>query len=255
MDYVETQITQVNREAPGYALLRFEGDAPVAGVPGQFVMVRGDWGDDPVLPRAFSIVERGVTGAILVRAVGKGTEKLVSMTAGDRLFVLGPIGRPFSQLAEERRAVLVAGGVGVAPLVFLATELAADGRRPVICYGGRTRDDLPLRNRLERLGDLHITTEDGSAGAQGLVTAPLKRILDDGAPSTVFSCGPGGMLRAVAAAARQAGADCQVALESPMACGMGTCKGCAFPTPDGGFVYVCTDGPVFDAATIYGGER
>ncbi len=253
MEYLATEVIEVARPADGYALIRFRGAAPVAARPGQFAMIRGAWGAHPVLPRAFSLVEAGEVGAVLVRDVGDATHRLVGMRAGDALSVLAPLGRGFSELDPGRTAVLVAGGVGVAPLVFAAERLAAGGRRPIVLYGARTARDLPLAERLAAAGDLRIATEDGAAGARGLVTALLAPLLGDGRKVHVFSCGPERMLEAVAKLCVAAGAPCEIALESPMACGMGTCKGCAVLAASGDYKYVCTDGPAFDAAEIYGG--
>ncbi len=255
MDYLATKISSVEQPEPGYAILRFAGEQRIEGRPGQFAMVRGDWGSDPILPRAFSLVETGERGAILVRVVGKGTKLLAEMRPGDTLFVLGPLGRGFSAPLDGRHPVLVAGGVGVAPLLFLAEQLAASKVRATFIYGGRTSRDLPLRSRIAAAADLLVTTEDGSLGEEGVVTAPLERVLAGTSHTQVFSCGPDPMLRAVALAADAADTPCEVALESPMACGMGTCKGCAVEAADGGFRYVCCDGPVFDALEIFGGAR
>jgi dihydroorotate dehydrogenase electron transfer subunit len=253
MDHLRTEIVENVEAAPGYALLRFRGPRPVAGRPGQFVMVRGAWGAHPVLGRAFSLVETGAVAAVLVRAVGDGTRRLVALGPGDPLSVLGPLGHGYAPLDPGRAAVLVAGGVGVAPIAFLAEELAAAGTRPTILFGARTAGDLPLADRLAAAGDLVLTTEDGSAGERGLVTRPLARLLPTlGAPQ-IFACGPAPMLEAVAKIAVATGAPCQVAMESPMACGMGTCKGCAVLAASGDYKYVCSDGPVFPAAEIFGG--
>ena len=248
-----TRIVEVERPAEGYALLRFEGDGPVSGDPGQFVMIRGQWRTDPILPRAFSLVEAGQMGAVLVREVGPGTELLCAMGVGDRLSVLGPLGNNYRWPGDGRRPVLVAGGVGVAPLIFLAERMAAEGLDPLFLYGARGADDLPLRKRISRACSLEITTEDGSVGEKGLITAPLERALADDPHCAIYSCGPHPMLEAVSKAAQNVGAPCQVALESPMACGMGTCKGCAVVAADGSFRYVCSDGPCFEAASIFKG--
>jgi dihydroorotate dehydrogenase electron transfer subunit len=253
MQYLETRILDREEPSPGYALISFAGDGPVAGEPGQFVMVRGDWGVHPTLGRAFSLVESGEQGAILVRVVGEGTRLLASMEPGDRLFVLGPSGHGFDGPPAGAVPVLVAGGVGVAPLIFLAERLAARGVRPRFLYGARTSADLPLADRVAAAADLTVTTEDGSAGERGLVTSPLARLLEAGEGGALFSCGPEAMLEAVARLAVEHGAPCQVALESPMACGMGTCKGCAVLAADREYRYVCSDGPVFQATEVWGG--
>jgi dihydroorotate dehydrogenase electron transfer subunit len=254
MDYLETRVTAVEHPAARHVLIRFAGPRPIAGEPGQFVMVRGAWGAHPVLARAFSLVEAGDEGAILVRVVGEGTALLGEIRPGDALAMLGPQGRGFSAPERGRETVLVAGGVGVAPLIFLAERMASTGLRPTFLYGARSEADLPLVDRIRSSVDLTLTTEDGSTGERGLVTGPLERILADEQGVQIFSCGPEPMLEAVARLAVAAGAPCEVALESPMACGMGTCKGCAVLAADREYRYVCSDGPVFESSEIYGGR-
>jgi dihydroorotate dehydrogenase electron transfer subunit len=251
MKYLRTRITEVEYPAKDHALLRFAAAEDIPGVPGEFVMIRGDWGVHPVLPRAFSLVESGATGSVLVKAIGEGTERLAAMTAGDELVVFGPLGNGYSVEDSERRPLLVAGGVGVAPLLFLAEQLAAAGIRPTFLYGARTEDDLPLADDIAKVAELIVTTENGSVGEKGLITAPLERLLAEDANAVIYSCGPDGMLHAVSNVAQCAGVPCQVALEAPMACGMGTCKGCAVMGTDGVYKYVCYDGPVFEAADIF----
>jgi len=252
MNYLHTHITEVRDEAPGYVLLRFKGDLPIEGEPGQFVMIRGNWGYDPVLPRAFSLVESGEVGAVLVRDVGPGTRLLCNMKVGEPLTVLGPLGNIYTFPPKGHRAVLVAGGVGVAPVAFLARALVEAGIETLFLYGARSAADLSLCEDIARTCPLMITTEDGSVGEKGLITAPLKRELASGQPSVVYSCGPHRMLEAVTHVSSAAGFSCQVALEAPMACGLGTCKGCAVIAPDGSFKYVCSDGPVFEGRAIFG---
>ncbi|MCZ6829210.1 MAG: dihydroorotate dehydrogenase electron transfer subunit [Gammaproteobacteria bacterium] len=252
MKVLRTRITEVVCPARNHALLRFAADEVIPGEPGEFVMVRGDWGCHPVLPRAFSLVESGVTGSILVKAAGPGSDLLIGMNVGDELVVFGPLGNGFSVEPFERRPVLVAGGVGVAPLLFLAQQLAAAGVRSTFLYGARTEHDLPLADDIAAVAELRVTTEDGSVGEKGLITEPLQRVLQEDPKAIVYSCGPEGMLEAVARVAMAQQVECQVALEAPMACGMGTCKGCAVMTTAGSYKYVCYDGPVFAAGDIYG---
>jgi dihydroorotate dehydrogenase electron transfer subunit len=252
MKSLRTRITEVEYPAPDHALLRFAASEAIPAVPGEFVMIRGDWGCHPVLPRAFSLVESGASGSVLVKAIGEGTQRLADMKVGDELVVFGPLGHGYRVDQSDRQAVLVAGGVGVAPLLFLARELASRGVSPLFIYGARTENDLPLADEIAQVAKLQITTENGNMGEQGRVTAPLERALIERPDSVVYTCGPEGMLEAVAAAASRAGVPCQVALEAPMACGMGTCKGCAVMGADGNYRYVCYDGPVFEADVIYG---
>jgi dihydroorotate dehydrogenase electron transfer subunit len=252
MKYLRTRITDVEIPARDHALLRFSGDEDIPAAPGEFVMVRGDWGAHPVLPRAFSLVESGKTGAILVKAVGPGTELLAAMRPGDDLVVFGPLGHGYETGQQNQHPVLVAGGVGVAPLLFLARELAQAGTRATFLYGARTEHDLPLAEEISEVAELVVTTEDGSVGEQGLITQPLERLLQRDPAAVIFSCGPNAMLEAVSRVAMKHRVECQVALEAPMACGMGTCKGCAVMTPSGEYKYVCYDGPVFSAVELYG---
>ena len=251
MKYLRTTITEVQYPAKDHALLRFAADEEIPGEAGEFVMIRGDWGIHPVLPRAFSLVESGATGSVLVKAVGEGTERLAAMEAGDELVVFGPLGNGYDIDDSDRTPLLVAGGVGVAPLLFLAEQLAASGVRPTFLYGAGSEDDLPLTDQIAAVAELIITTENGAVGERGLITAPLQRLLEADNNAIIYTCGPDGMLHAVANVAAAAGVPCQVALEAPMVCGMGTCKGCAVMSTDGIYKYVCYDGPVFDAATIF----
>jgi dihydroorotate dehydrogenase electron transfer subunit len=254
MEFFETKIVEVRLLAPGYTYLRFERDREILGDPGQFVMVRGDFGTDPLLPRAFSLVASGKAGAILVREVGKATRLLSAMRPGDVLNVLGPLGNRFSMPKGCGQPILVAGGVGVAPLIFLAERLAEKGMRAAFLYGGRARSDLLLTDRIAESADLILTTEDGSVGEKGLVTGPLASLLEEREHVAVYACGPEPMLAALARMAAASKARLEVALEQAMACGMGTCKGCAVHAADGGFRYVCSDGPVFDARDVFGGQ-
>ncbi len=250
MKYLRTRISEVLYPAPDHALLRFAAAEPIPGKPGEFVMIRGDWNVHPVLPRAFSLVESGATGSVLVKAVGQGTERLAAMEQDDELVVFGPLGNGY-EVDPKKRPLLVAGGVGVAPLLFLATELSAQGRKPIFLYGARSENELPLSEDIAKVAELTVTTENGSVGEQGLITQPLKRVLAEHSDSQVYSCGPDGMLQAVAKVSAAAGIPCQVALEAPMACGIGTCKGCPVMTAAGIYKYVCYDGPVFAARDIY----
>jgi dihydroorotate dehydrogenase electron transfer subunit len=254
MNFFRTTVTQTDRPAPGFILLRFAGQPEIEGVPGQFVMVRGSWGNDPILARAFSLVEVGEQGAILVRIVGRGTELLAGMRPGDPLDVLGPAGHGFDFSEPGQTPILVAGGVGVAPILMLAESLARSGVRPLVLYGARASEELVLCERLARSGELAVATEDGSRGHRGYVTELLRGVLETQTCPRVYACGPEGMLEAVATVAVEKSVPCQIALESPMACGKGTCKGCAVLARSGQYLYVCSDGPVMPAEEIYGGE-
>lgn len=220
--------------------------------PGQFVMVGLGVGKDPLLRRPFSLNQIKEDGRIriLFKVVGRGTQLLAHSCEGDVLPVLGPLGNGYD-IDPEKPACLIGGGMGIAPLLFVAEYLNAIENREmddIIILGGRNRDELqPLVDDFSRLGmNLFTATDDGSYGIHGLVTDVLASV----APSSdyvVYSCGPKPMLYAVYQSLQEKEITCQVSIESVMACGMGACLGCSVPAPDGSFVHVCTDGPVFKA--------
>ena len=230
--------------------------------PGQFIMLRISNGVDPLLRRPFSIhnpieTDGRVTGIeILYKVVGKGTRLLAGVSSGDRLDLLGPLGSAFLLPEGVRRIFIVAGGIGVAPMVFLATHLLGRGIASgdmTVFVGGRTKDDLLCLEEFERLGIvIRTSTDDGSAGDQCLVTLPVELALDSRHPDVIYACGPLEMLKCVSGIAESRGIPCQVSIESNMACGMGACLGCAVPIKDtpGEYVHACLDGPVFDLQQI-----
>jgi dihydroorotate dehydrogenase electron transfer subunit len=234
----------------GTFVLRLSGCAALAGArAGQFVMVRGDWDRDPLLPRAMSLLRAGGGRAdLLIKATGRGTRLLERARPGDRLHLLGPLGRGFPP-PEPRRHVLVAGGVGLAPLLMWAEEAARAGlaAQARLCYGARTASELVLLDDLRRTGvELVLATEDGSAGERGRVTDVLPL---DGAPR-LLGCGPTPMLRALHALALGRRLECWLSVEEEMGCGVRVCLGCAVPGNERPYFYACSDGPVLRAEEI-----
>jgi len=252
----------------GYWVLRFAADPPLKAKPGHFAMVRSlRWGQAPLLARPMSLLTVGTEPSLLVKVVGEGTRRMAAAPEGERFSLLAPLGQPWTLPPDEHRAILVAGGVGLAPLLFLARELRARGRGrgrrgrraegpPAVLalYGGRTARDLPLAAELAQVAELRLATEDGSEGAHGRVTTLLDDALDGcspaAEPATVYTCGPHRMMAAVARAAVARGIPCQASLEAMMACGYGVCLGCAVPRASGGYLYACSDGPCVDARLI-----
>jgi dihydroorotate dehydrogenase electron transfer subunit len=232
--------------------------------PGQFVMVKTSRGADPLLRRPFSIFEIlrdaggnpiGVT--LLNKRIGVGTNRLYETEPGARVACLGPLGRPFEAVAPPTEAWMVAGGVGLAPFVTLASAVVALGGRPRLFYGARRASELYYIELFERMGvDVVLATEDGSRGHTGYVTSPLGSALDAAPASNIrlYVCGPTPMMRAVAQLAASHRARCDVSLEQVMGCGLGGCYSCVVlaRNEDGAphFVRSCTDGPVFDASRI-----
>lgn len=246
-----TVMPLLRRESIGdaYHILTFNAPAAIDAAAGQFVMVRGaEWGDAPLLPRPMSYLTAGRTPSILIKVVGEGTTRMARAEPGEPFALLGPLGIPWREHSSDRTPVLVAGGVGVAPLVFLAQRLAQVGVKPIAVYGGRTAKDLPLDDLLADLCDLRITTEDGSRGRKGRVTDELEELL--GAGMEIFTCGPDRMMAAVAALAADRDIPCEVSLETPMACGYGVCLGCPVKSTEGGYLYACTQGPCMNARRV-----
>lgn len=235
--------------------------------PGQFVMVKTAPGLDPLLRRPFSIFEilRDAAGApvgvsLLNKRVGVGTSLLFNAAVGDRIDCLGPLGKPFEPVDPPAEAWMVAGGVGLAPFATLAQALAARGTAMTLFYGGRSATDLFYESFFAGLGaKLIITTEDGTRGEHGRVTAPLERALAaraTGHPVTLYACGPTPMMRAVAGLGARHSRPTFVSLEPVMGCGMGGCYSCVVrvlkPGGPGGthLVRSCIEGPVFDASMV-----
>jgi len=246
--------------------------------PGQFFMLRVEDGSDPLLSRAYSIYRmargRRVRGArldLLYKVVGRGTALLAGLRAGEAVDLLGPLGNEFTVLRGTTELLLVAGGIGVPPVVALAETVAAKGnggrarsvRRPAMAafLGGRSKPDILCAADFRRAGArVSVATEDGSAGRRGLVTDLLERHLagQPAARRAIYACGPPGMLRRVAEVAAAHGLPCQLSMEAPMGCGIGICMGCAIPVrwpeADGGpavrYRLCCKDGPVFGADEV-----
>ncbi len=233
------------RTMGSYALLEMEGDLPEGIKPGQFVQIEIPDSKTTYLRRPISIcnVENGRLW-LLVRDAGAGTHKLVEAKRGDRFNIIMPLGHGFTVPAEKGARILLAGGgVDVAPLLYLAKTLHDGGICPDIVLGARSKADVLLRDEFERYGRLHISTDDGSDGTPGLITANPVWEKDFDA---VAVCGPTPMMRAVASICAGRGIPCEVSLENMMACGLGACLCCVEDTKDKGNVCVCTDGPVFN---------
>ncbi len=251
--------------SPGYFRMKMTAP-PAAGsaIPGQFIMVRVRDAIDPLLRRPFGIFDLGTFATaytdcgtqtyfeILYRVVGKGTDMLSSLHQGDVLDILGPLGKGFLPGDPSGEKILVGGGVGLAPLYYLAKEMVKTSRVRLFA-GGRTKEDILCITEFERLGvETYVSTDDGTLGASGLVTEVLEKHLTAGiADKTIFACGPFPMLKATAEIAGRHDIPCQVSLEAYMACGVGACLGCVTKgrnhsneTPD--YRCVCKDGPVFD---------
>lgn len=255
----EAKVVSLGYEGRSGRRLSLRVDAWPGFGPGQFVMlsagsVASAPRTDPLLPRPMAVYrERRVDGAaeieILFKVSGRGTALLAETAPGDRVALVGPLGRAFGAPAPGEQAVLVAGGTGIASVYELAAQLAA--AQPIVLLGARSVDDLMGRADFEGLGvDLRIATEDGAAGRRGLVTELLEEVLEGSATRRVYACGPTPMMRRAAEIAAEHGRPCVVSLENTMACGFGVCLGCAAPLAGEGYGLVCRDGPMFDASRL-----
>ncbi len=222
--------------------------------PGQFVMIRVQETLDPLLRRPFSIHKISPDGSvsILFKAIGKGTRMLAALDPGMEISIIGPLGRGFD-LSSSASFCMIGGGMGIAPLYFLAQQLLGVQRaldNPPVLLGAQTQPELLLlAQEFTELGyPVHTATDDGSLGHHGFVTELLDDILEN--VQQIYVCGPMLMMRTVVNKCLQANVACQVSLETHMACGMGACLGCTFPATEGGYKHVCKDGPVFSAEEV-----
>jgi NAD(P)H-flavin reductase len=253
------------RETGGYRVfsaLDRQGPEPEAG---QFYMLaaaRGWGGEDgrPYLARAFSVAAaeagpRGVRLDFLVEAIGPGTERLAGLSTGDGLWLTGPLGRGFSPPGElapsAPGAILVGGGIGIAPLAILRRRLAGAGIPARTLLGFRDRQHSGGLELFD-CSEIRLASEDGHAGHKGYVTDLLAVLLegDDAETALVYACGPPAMLEAVREMCLDRGVVAELAMEAPMACGFGACFGCAIPLAEGGYMRLCCDGPVVRADEV-----
>ncbi len=240
-----------NERLGAYNVLRVaDPDGPLPD-PGQFAMLADaeGWGGGedgrPYLARAFSVARvRDGEAHYLLEDVGPGTRRLCALSPGDEVFALGPLGRGFSMPREGRRALLVGGGVGIAPLAIMQDALTEAGSESTVLLGFR---DAAHAVGARLLSGVVLATDDGSVGHAGLVTELLAAELQRDGHAVVYACGPAPMLEAVRTLCSARDTPAELALEAGMACGFGACYGCVVPTRNGRYLRVCVDGPVIDA--------
>ena len=274
--HFRVNITSNEQIARSTYRLRFECPPLAASiVPGQFVMLRLPHDSDPLLGRPFALYDtvldaQGMPIAvdIVYLVVGKMTAQLATRPPGSELVVWGPLGNGFSASPVDH-LIMVAGGIGQTPFLALGREFlggrqygtgkrtVAHAKKVTLCYGVRTKDCLAGVEDFRTCGlDLHISSDDGTAGHHGLVTELVDIILSEDAIESrrIACCGPEPMMEAVAGIAQSRNVPCEVSLETPMACGIGICFSCVVKTEqadgDGDYKRTCVDGPVFDAAKI-----
>ena len=245
---LDSKVTENIRLHANYVLLKLTQSAPLPEMlPGQFAEIRVDNSPSTFLRRPISInyVDREKNEVwFLVQLVGDGTRKLATLEKGDLLNVVLPLGNGFSMpQTPEEKVLLVGGGVGTAPMLYLGESLLKRGCKPSFLLGARSKNDLLQLEQFTSLGEVYVTTEDGSMGEKGYVT--MHSVLKDHKFDMIYTCGPKPMMVAVAKYAKESDTECEVSLENTMACGVGACLCCVEKT-DEGHVCVCKEGPVFN---------
>jgi dihydroorotate dehydrogenase electron transfer subunit len=244
-----------------YRLVLKAPETAAAARPGQFVMLRVTENLDPLLARPFGISSIPTKSSIEIvyRIAGRGTELLTRREAGESLSLLGPLGKGFPMPGKGVTPVLVGGGSGFPPLHFLAQRT---GMLSHFFIGSRNKECLPPASIIESFREVtskvHVATEDGSMGVQGMSTDILNAFLTKTEKKThlaLYACGPHAMLAAVSRIASEHAIPCYVSMEERMACGLGACMGCSIPMKAGGYKRACKEGPVFDSQEIDWSER
>ena len=251
---LDLTVRAVERISEKHVLIRLTDEKPLPDMlPGQFVEVRVDGSATTFLRRPISInfVDREQNELwLMVAMVGDGTRRLGELKTGDKLNCVLPLGNGFSWQSGKtalNKALLVGGGVGVAPLLYLGAQMKAQGMEPTFLLGARTANDLLMMSEFNKYGRVCVTTEDGSEGEKGFVTN--HSLLQQERFDMIYTCGPTPMMKAVARYAKEKGIECEASLENLMACGLGACLCCVEKTTDGN-LGVCKDGPVFNVQRL-----
>jgi dihydroorotate dehydrogenase electron transfer subunit len=233
-------------------ILRLDApDVAFIASPGQFLMVQTHR-KEAILRRPFCISDvEGGEVSLLIREVGEGTKHLRNIRRGETLDIIAPLGKGFS-IPEKGSVLLVAGGIGIAPFIFLIRRLNEKGVNTTLVFGCKTKDQLYLASHLKRLCSVAVfATEDGSYGDEGTALDSAKKILSDGSSfDFVYTCGPRTMVQGVARLAREFGLVGEASLEERMACGIGVCLCCSTRLSDGSKIKLCSDGPVVSLSRL-----
>lgn len=248
LDLVVTQNIQLH---DNYVLLKMTHEQPLPEmVPGQFAEIRVDGSPSTFLRRPISInyVDKSTNEVwFLIQLIGDGTRKLATLSPNDLVNVVLPLGNGFTLPQVGSTPLLVGGGVGTAPMLMLGAAMKEMGIKPTFLLGARSAADLLQLEEFTSLGDLYVTTEDGSMGEKGYVTQ--HSVLANVSFDSIYTCGPKPMMVAVAAYAKAKNINCEVSLENTMACGIGACLCCVENTQKG-HLCVCTEGPVFNTTQL-----
>jgi dihydroorotate dehydrogenase electron transfer subunit len=248
---IETSVIHKISFDSNYCLLKLSADTPFPDMlPGQFVQIRTENSANVFLRRPVSVnffdKENNLLW-LLVQIIGNGTRALANYRTGERLNIMAPLGNHFTlaptQSNNADQPLLAGGGVGTAPLLYLGAYLKDNGYKPVFLLGAKSKHDLVQLDNFHEIGEVHVTTEDGSCGIKGYLTR--HPILNERNFSHIYTCGPKPMMMAVAKYAVDMSITCEVSLENTMACGIGACLCCVENTVEGNKC-ICTEGPVFN---------
>lgn len=244
-----TVISQMTLATDIYSMLLQADEIATQAHAGQFVSVYTKDGSK-LLPRPISLCEIDQTAGtirLVYRVVGFGTNYFSTLKAGDKVDILGPLGNGF--MKEEKKAILIGGGIGIPPMLQLAKELSCE-KSIVLGY----RDEVFLNQEFEPYGTVYLSSEDGVHGVKGNVIDAIKEYGVEG--DIIYACGPTPMLRGIKAYAKEYGITCQISMEEKMACGVGACLACVCKTPEidehsqVNNKRICKDGPVFYAEEV-----
>jgi len=246
------EVTLNNQITGDYFALYLKCPAKLPPIfPGQFAEVLVSNSAETYLRRPFSIYDVDYEKnelSLLIKKIGKGTVALSELKTGDTLNLVYPLGNSFS-LPKGEKALLVGGGVGIAPMLLLAKMLKKNGFQPDVLIGGRTKNDILEPEKYSDYGNVFVTTDDGSMGEKGMVTQHSVFAEKASEYSQIYACGPDPMMKAVAKVAASRNIPCEISLENTMACGMGACLCCVVETVDGNKT-TCVEGPVFDTKKL-----
>jgi dihydroorotate dehydrogenase electron transfer subunit len=230
-------------------LIRLRSSEPLPQiVPGQFVNIEVKNTSEIFLRRPFSVFEIDYSQnsiSLIVKILGRGSKKLTEISVGEELSLIFPLGKGFTIPNKNDRVLLIGGGSGVAPMLFLAKESGLNRNNVHLLLGARTNEDHINVEKYRQYGNLYFTTEDGSLGEKGYVTQHSVFQNNINSYDKIYACGPDAMMKAIAKEAKKANVFCEVSLENLMACGFGVCLCCIEPTIKGNLC-VCTEGPVFN---------
>jgi dihydroorotate dehydrogenase electron transfer subunit len=259
MEHFTGEVYGLEQIARNCFLLQFCWSGKEVPLPGQFLTLRISCSSVPLLRRPFAVSGFNPAekrGEFIFLKRGAGTALLTGKAPGEPLDVIGPLGIGFPIPEANQHPVLIAGGIGIGPILFLAEKLNQLGINYDFLTGSRDASSLPSQAVLERIPHARLFTDDGSAGTAGFPVDLLPELIGQVKHPVIYACGPDAMLRRCHFTAAESGVPCWVSVEQVMACGVGACMGCAVPLADGtSYARACTEGPVFRSSDVWWGPK